>query len=633
MKALLEKIRISPNPDLDLPGFEASLLHCSIVGLALLAAASAGIFKFPVSLKKLILLASLFAAALLPLFNYLYNIKRKRYICDSLLILLAALFTACSGDLSGASILLLAYNLLKLFESFTTAKQRERAVSLMDILPDYALILNEGSAEKRKPSKVCPGDYIGVKQGDIIPADGVITEGISSIDYSPLTRSFKNEAVTKGMKVYSGGKNISEPIIIKADCSCNASFAQKIFASCSSAVEPETEESKIMSTAFSFLTPFMLALALLLGLIIPIFTKNFSVGLHNATLCLLIACSSAYLSSISAAVYSAVEKTVSSGSVIKSSSVFSKLSRLSTFICNKTSTLTESDFIIEDVCPEGVSIDNFLSVFTKIEAASKHPAAEAMNKYCGLEKPEPIAGLTTVELPGKGIVASLSGNSIIAGNAALLNEYAVSVPEARPQGIPVYMAINGSYCGYILFSNKLRSGAFDCFEKLRKLKVGSLVLLSSDLRSNASPIGKSLGFSTVRAELSPEEKLSFVEYVKSNSPERACTAYMGNSDLEKIPSEAADVSVCCDALGNESCLSFADVAILGSGISAFPEVLKAAKSCSLLGKSSLAALAAVKLALIIMLFIPASSVAAAALIQFLPALALLAAAALFFDKL
>ncbi len=577
-------IKYRTDTELEIAGYYFAFWKLGILGAALLIVVLNALLMLDVLVKVLLLSVAFGLAGFFAAYNLFLNIRSGRILCDSLFIVLAAVIVFAIGEYTAAALIFIFYDVMRFAESWLTDMQTAKAGSMLDILPDVATVIVDGVAEEKKPKYISYGDIVGVRAGETVPVDGEVLQGVSSVDYSALTRSTRNVDVSKGMTVLSGGVNLSQPLLLRAKCDYSDSVAQRIWRACSSSVKTDTDESFIIRRVLSKYVPITLILAFVVGLIIPIFTHNWAADLKRACAILLLGCPYGFFDFVSLAIFTAIENIFASGAIVRDSSILNLLSSATTFICNKTGTLTENEFEIEDVYPIGISIDNFLSLVTKVESVSNHPAARALRKYTNtdVEIPE---GMLYEEIPGKGIKAQIAGNSIIIGNARLLYDNEIETAEPKSRGSIVHVAVNGKYCGYIAFINRVRKGCSDALEAIRSRGLKNFALLSCDLQSSVRVIGQSLGFNVVKAEIDAKGKADAVEYLMSRNTENETCIYLGNGCDELESSSLADVSVATDAFANYDALDSADVCVLGAGLSGFADVLSAASRCRLISRS------------------------------------------------
>lgn len=579
---------------------------------------------------------SVIVAGFFCLWNLIKNVRIGRVVCEALPVLLACIIAFIIKSYLASFLIMFFYQLLKLLEAYAVRTQRLKARDVLDIVPEYASVLEGESITKIKPAHIREGDLLRVEPGEIIPVDGVVVEGISSVDMSPLICDKKVMPVAAGYSVTGGCINLSVPLTVRASCDYSGSTSQQMYASFSSVIRKEGEDEKLARKAGNILFPVFFGLALIFGVVVPLFRFSaddmaWLIGAKRAIIFLLAACPYALPEALSLNVFTAVSRIFSNGAVIKDIHVLARLAKLETFVCNKTCTVSESEYTITDVCPNGISEEGLLSVLVKAESQSLHPIAQAIRKYAGVEAGLVVEGLEAEEIPCKGISAKIGKNSILAGNATLLYDNGVNCPVPEGQGSAVHLSINGTYCGYVLMENPVRSGVFDAIEQMRAFGVKNFAMLSGDLRSVVRPIASSLNFNVAKAELPPEGKENAAAYLAGNDTPGRTLAFAGDGSNENLCFKRADIAVMTSALGNEEAFS-SDVTILGEGIAHFPPAVKASRAAQLIAFTTLAAQFSARLLFTVLAFFGVCPIVLAGGIYSLIALAAFTFASFLFDR-
>lgn len=588
----ISRLVLYPDFGTDLDGYDVNTLKSviSAAGLVIMIGCAAFSDYLSVWMKPVLYSLSFLCAGVFCFHNLFLCLKRGRVFCEAMPVLAACIVMLSTRLYTEAVISVLIYEAAKIFEVSFQKKEHERAETVLNILPKLSTVALPGKeTRKRKPVHLHEGDVVLVRTDEIIPIDGFVLDGMTTVDYSSLTMDMTSMAVRKGSRVISGGVNRGNPVLIRATCDYNGSAAKKIFSSFSSAINRQSSWGVKSSRFYNIFFPAVIAAALIFGAVIPIFTHNWISGLKKAAAILLCACPIGLADILDMCVFSGVRKIFASGAVIRDGRLLDSLSGIETFVCNKTGTVTEKNYRVIEVMPVGFSseepcdpedpaADELLDYAVKAESISNHPIACAIRKYCGAPDDMFITDFSGEEIPGKGVSAMIGGISVLCGNAALLfeNEISCSVPDTH--GTAIHVAADGRYLGYLVLSNELRQGNFDALEKLRACGVRNFSLLSCDLRSVVRPIASSLSFSNVRSELTPEGKVSAVKYLMGTKAKTRMLAFLGNGSDELKCASEADISAASDVLFNDEAWDKSDVAIFSEGLSKFPDVVSAAYS-------------------------------------------------------
>lgn len=500
------------------------------------------------------------------------------YLDDSIPAIIAAVAVFAAGDYCGGAAVMLLYRVAKLVEALCQRLSRKMCDAMRPILPDEALVENDrGLLERVEVEKVAVGDIMAVAEGDVLALDGIVVKGMSALDPSPLTDSAESYTVARGSRVFSGCVNIDAPLRVRVTRNFHDSFAQRVCEIAEEAPRYKSGYEKRVEKITAVYTPLVSVAAVLIAVLPPIFSGEWGAWITRAGVLLALG-NTAVFSAVSAMGFlGGVAVASRHGVVIKGTRFVESLARTKTMIFNKTGTITEGRCIVVDVEPVGMTDYDLLLTAARAEQYSPHPFARAICAACGSFERDPRDSVKSESIPGRGISTVVRGDHIYVGNAALLEEHGVHCEVPRRGGAAIHVAVNGKYCGYFIISDKVREGAFDALEELRVLGVKNTVLLTGDVRSVSRPVASSLNFDMVKPELTPESKVSAVEYILATKPEHSSLAVVCDhaSDLEAL--ERADVGISIASLGSRAALDSADVLIMADELSRLPNTVRMAK--------------------------------------------------------
>ncbi len=227
------------------------------------------------------------------------------------------------------------------------------------------------------------------------------------------------------------------------------------------------------------------------------------------------------------------------------------------------------------------------------------------------------------ETPGRGVSTLFSGRSVYVGNAALLMDHGVTFAVPSRTGTVIHVAVDGAYAGHIVLTDKVRDGAFDAVEELRVRGIRSTVMLTGDMRSMARPVASSLNFDLVKCELSPEAKISALEYLQASKGSQAAIAAVSCKTSEAELLSRADVGILFAALEEHRPLDAADITILDRDISRLPSLYAIASGMSGHMRESIIGFFAIKALILVLGFFGVLSIWAAALLDLIATVAVL----------
>ena len=553
-------------------------LRAGDIAVPLLAAAVFAVLWFlPTTgwLRTLSFLLPYFIAGFDVILKALERISQKEFFSEALACTLASIAAYAIGQYFAAVLIMLLFRLCHIIESYAVRRGRKQLSELLSIRPDSASVETAEGVLSVTPDYVNVGDIILVEPGERIPLDGVIVEGISTIDCSPLAGKTEPVAVTTGYRVLSGCINITSPLRIRADRSYADSTVSKILRLAENAPENKSRQEKLIAAFGKYFTPGVLVLAVLIGLVPPIFNGQWLEYIQRGAVFLLISCPSSMVLSVPLAYFGGLGSAVENGVLIKGFDYLESLANADTFVFEKTGTITEGKFAVTDVVPEGIGERELLGIAATAEMYSQHPIAKALRQASSAIVD--AKDVRAEDIPGRGVRAYIGSKEVLVGNAALLEENGIGYKVPNRSGSAVHVAVDRRYCGHILVSDRVRRGAFDALENMRVQGVTKTVMLTGDVLSVARPLGSKLNFDMLKAELRPEDKLAAVDYLITNKGGIGTVAFVGDGVSDAQVLQRADVGIVMGAMNCQEAFENADVLIMDENIGKLPLAVKMAR--------------------------------------------------------
>lgn len=528
----------------------------------------------------------------------LERLVNKEFLHKEPLTVLASIAAFAVGAYGEAVLLVLLLKVCGLVESAAVNRGRKETSTLLSIRPDSAKVETAEGILEITPDYVNIGDIIVVDPGERIPLDGVILEGISAIDLSPLAGKSKTVAMTAGYRVLSGCINVTSSIRVRVDTSFEDSTVNRLLRLAEEAPEEKSLWEKRISQAAKFYTPVVFIAALLLAIVPAAIHGQWAEYIRRAVVLLIAAYPGELLVSVPLAFYGCAGCMAKNGVFVKSFRLLDALASADTFVFDKTGTITEGRFAVTDVFPEGISEQELLGIASTAEQLSTHPIALALREASSPFALSPDDELSAEDIPGRGVRALVGGKEILAGNAALLEENGIGYKVPSRSGGAVHVAVNGKYCGHILITDRIKRNAYDALENLRVQGVKKTVMLTGDVLSVARPIASKLNFDMLKAELTPEEKRTAVEYLIDNKGGASTVAFVGDGINDGLVLRSADVGIAMGALGSAPAMENADILLMDKDIGKLPLAVRAARRTGAVVKLNVAVAVAVKLLLV-----------------------------------
>lgn len=489
---------------------------------------------------------------------------------SSALLICIAMFAALSiGELFAAGEVAFIMALGALLEDATTNRAKKGLKKLISLAPTQGRRIREGKEEMIPAEEIRKGDDLRILPGEIIPVDGKILTGETSVDQSIMTGESLPVDKTVGDGVFCGTINRFGAIDITAIQVGEDSSLQKLIRMVEDAENKQAPMQRIADRVASWLVP----VALLIAILAYVFTGNIVTGVTV----LVVFCPCALVLATPTAVMAAIGQATKHGVIIKSGESLEKMGKVDTIAFDKTGTLTYGRLEVSDVIPFDSSLTEkeLLTVTASAEAKSEHPLGKAIVARAK-DQNLPLTESEDFKMAaGKGISAKISGRSLLCGNEKYLMEQGVSIGEQvhstleklRTEGKASILVAEKDTClGVIALSDVLRPEAKDMVSRLTAMRT-STVLLTGDNRKTADYFAKQIGISEVRAELLPEEKVQNVEALRE-AGRKVCMIGDGVNDAPAL--KTADVGVAMGSMGSDIAVEAADIALMSDDISKIP---------------------------------------------------------------
>ena len=496
------------------------------------------------------------------------GIRNKQPFDENFLMAVATLGAMGLGDYKEAAAVMLFYQTGELFQSIAVGRSRRNISQLMDIRPDYANIENaDGELEQVDPDEVAIGSIIVVKPGEKIPIDGTIVEGSTTLDTAALTGESVPRDAKCGDEALSGCINLSGVIKIKTSREFGESTVSKILDLVENASSKKSKSEAFITRFARVYTPAVCAGALALAIIPPVVSlamgnpSAWDVWLYRALTFLVISCPCALVISIPLTFFAGIGGASNAGVLVKGSNYLEGLSEVRNVVFDKTGTLTRGVFEVSGVYNNTVDEAVLLEYAAYAECYSDHPISKSLKAAYGKPvDPERVADVH--EISGNGVTAVFDGKSVAAGNARLMSSLGIEIPPCDEPGTLVHVAVNGTYCGVILISDKLKDGAKDAIAALKQSGIKKTVMLTGDAKRIADATAAELGIDEVYSELLPAGKVSKVEELLGGLGGKEKLAFVGDGINDAPVLSRADIGIAMGALGSDAAIEAADIVLM-----------------------------------------------------------------------
>ena len=502
-----------------------------------------------------------------------------------------------------AVFVMLFFQVGEVFEHLASDNSKKSIAKLMDIRPDSATVERDGQLLTISPEEVGLGEIIVVKPGDRVPVDAEIVEGSTSLDTVALTGESVPRDATVGDNIISGCVNLSGVVRARVTHLFEDSTASRIIKLVESSNQNKSKTESFIRRFSRVYTPAVVYSAIALAFLPPLlsgdFVANASTWAVRALTFLIASCPCALVVSVPLAFFGGIGAASKEGILIKGSAYIDMLSTLDTVAFDKTGTLTEGVFEVLAVHPQAIGEKDLLHLASHVEMHSTHPIAAALRAAYPSEDDDCV--ITDIkEIAGQGICANVNGKSVAVGNCALMESVGASWKACENHGTIIHVAVDGTYMGHIVISDRERADAPAAIASLKNVGVSRVVMLTGDKRDVAEEIAAQMGITEVRSELLPQDKVSAVEDLLAQKTAGKSLAFVGDGINDAPVLARADVGVAMGVLGSDAAIEAADVVLMDDKLSKLSKAVKIARHTLGIAKQNIVFAIGVKVAVLIL---------------------------------
>lgn len=520
------------------------------------------------------------------------NIAHGKLFDENFLMTIATIGAFAIGEYHDAVAVMLLYQIGELFQHYAVGKSRKSIASLLDIRPETATVLRDGKETEVHPSEISVGEIFVVKAGEKLPLDGIVTEGKCNLDTSAITGESLPRSVKAGDNVFSGCINKDGVILVQAISTYDNTTVAKILDLVENATNQKAPAENFITKFSKYYTPVVTLLAVVIGVVPPLFNGEWVVWLRRAMMFLFVSCPCALIISVPMGFFGGIAAASKKGILVKGSNYLEVLAKANVVAFDKTGTLTHGNFAVTKVYPE-TQREKVLQTACLAEQHSNHPIAVSI---CNETQYEPFRCVVE-EIAGQGICAKGANSTVLCGNAKLMTEKGVLfVPVDDSEGTVVYVAENGKYIGAIVIADQIKEDSAQAVRQLKEMKCQT-VMLTGDNEKTAQAVADKLQIDKRFAQLLPQDK---AEKVSQLVKEGNTVAFVGDGINDAPVLATASVGIAMGAMGSDAAIEAADIVLMQDNPTAIPTAKKIAKKTLGIVKQNIVFSIAVKVAVLVL---------------------------------
>ena len=505
----------------------------------------------------------------------LKNIAKGNVFDENFLMTVATLGAFAIQAWEEAVGVMFFYRVGEYFEQRAVEKSRGQIMDAVDLRPEVVNLLVGEEVRIIPAADAHVGDILLVRVGDRIPLDGVVIDGESLVDTSPVTGEPVPVKRKYGDKVVSGCVNTSGMLKIRVEKVLEESMVTRILDSVENAAASKPTIDRFITRFARIYTPFVVAAAVLTAVIPSLITGDWNKWIYTALTFLVISCPCALVLSVPLAFFSGIGAGSKYGILFKGGVAMEALKNIAAVVMDKTGTVTKGNFVLQKVnAAEGMDADELLRLCASAELVSTHPIAVSIVEAAKAEKLELVRPDKFEEIAGEGLVAYFGARKVLCGNTKLLQRFNVEYGGYTPteSGSEVLVADNGLYMGQLLINDTLKE---DAKEAISSLKAQGLVtaMLTGDAQKEAQAVAKEAGIDEVRAQLLPQDKLSELNMLRNKY---GPVMFVGDGINDAPVLAGADAGAAMGS-GADAAIEAADVVFMNSEVKAIPQAIAIAR--------------------------------------------------------
>lgn len=517
----------------------------------------------------------------------------NKKVNENILVVISALGALILGKVHEGLMVIFLYELGKLLEDKAVNKTRKSIKDLMDLKEDTANVKDGKSYKKVKTEEVKLGDIIIVKEGEKIPLDGTVVKGKATIDTSMLTGESALVEVKEHDKVLSSTINKNGLIEIKVTSIFKDSTVNKVLELTETATEKKSVTETIVSRYSGHYTIGVIIVAILVSVLLPLFTKStYSDSIYKGLSILVIACPCAIAISVPLSYFSGIGLSSKNGILVKGSNYLDSIRNIKKIIFDKTGTITTGNLKVSKLNIEdnNYSTEEVLNLYAIGESYSNHPIAKAILEYANT-----VVDNSKVEnykeISGSGIKFDYQKDKIKIGNKKFC--------KLNNKEDNIYLTVNDKLVASMHLQDEIKEEAKETINTLNNMGIETYIF-TGDAKAKALSIGRELNIKEVYYELLPEDKYHKLEEIIKSKQNKEIISFVGDGINDAPVIALSDLGISMGGIGTDAAIEASDVVIMDDNLSKIVTAIKVSKKTNKIINQNLIFAVIVKLSVLIL---------------------------------
>ena len=561
--------------------------HLSFLMIGVLLGILAYFIDFPSYIKTIIYIIS-YVLLLYKVFIKAIKLLINSHIVDENILITISCIGAflLNEHLEGIMVIAL-YTIGKLLEEKALNKSRREIANLITLKVPFANLKTKDGVVKINVEDVKVGDLLIIKKGEKVPVDGIVILGNTNLDTSMLTGESEEVLVKEKDEILSGTINKSNVITMKATKVYSESVISKILDLLENATNKKAKTETIVSRISKFYTPIVIILAILVILLLPLlFNMNYSESVYRALTFLVIACPCAIAISVPLSYFIGIGVSGRNGILVKGSNYLDNLSNVERIIFDKTGTITNGVFKVEDIeiIDKKYKKEDIINILCKGESLSNHPIARSILKLKkGKIDNKDVHNFKEID---GGISYTIGKDKIKIGSKKICNCDIETM---------LHLNINDKHVASIIINDGIKDNVVDMINYFKENNIDSF-MFTGDKKNIATEIGNKLNIDHIESEMLPTDKYNAYERVS----EGYTTIFVGDGINDAPVLKRADIGISMGNIGSDIAIDASDIVIMNDDVSKIPKAIDISRYVKKIIKENLIFAISVKIIVLIL---------------------------------